>query len=219
MRIRAWLVDFLKLNGIRKNKRWRDANLNNYTSISLRSSNIANVTVGSYTYGEIEVFNDRTDCFLKIGNCCSIAMDVTFVLAFDHTTNRLSTYPFQQMLNMVSNEYRDAVSKGDIVVEDDVWIGYRATILSGVHIGQGAIIAAGAVVTSDVPPYAIYGGVPAKLIKYRFSQEVINYLLTLDYDSLTEEMIKGHIDDLYRMVDGMSIEEIESLFYWFPKRV
>lgn len=70
----------------------------------------------------------------------------------------------------------EATSKGDIVVKDDVWIGYGSIILSGVHIGQGAVIAAGSVVSHDVPPYAIVGGVPARLIKYRFSEEMTKKL-------------------------------------------
>ena len=80
------------------------------------------------------------------------------------------------------------------------------------------MIAAGAVVSQSVPPYAIVGGVPAKVIKYRFSQPVIDYLLTLDYSSLTEEMIKAHVDDLYKSIDGMSLDEVRTLFSWFPKK-
>ena len=82
-----------------------------------------------------------------------------------------------------------------------MWIGYRATILSGVHIGQGAVIAAGAVVTKDVPPYAIVGGVPARVIKFRFGEEVLTRLGKLDYSKLSEIWIKEHIDELYETVD------------------
>ena len=111
----------------------------------------------------------------------------------------------------------EAISKGDITI-DDVWIGFRATILSGVHIGQGAVVAAGAVVTKDVPPYAIIGGVPAKIIKYRFSPEVIEQLLKLDYSKLTDDMIWERIDDLYNSLDGKSPEGVEKLLAWFPKK-
>lgn len=122
------------------------------------------------------------------------------------------------MLNIESSDYRDATSKGSIIVDDDVWIGYRATIMSGVHIGQGAVVAAGAVVTKDVPPYAIVGGVPARVIKYRFSPEVIEHLLKLDYSKLSDDMIREKIDDLYTSLDGKSPEEVEKLLAWFPKR-
>ena len=106
----------------------------------------------------------------------------------------------------------EAISKGDIIVENDVWIGYRATILSGVNIGQGAIIAAGSVVTKDVPPYAIVGGVPAKVIKYRFPPEMIGELLKVDYSQLSEEMVREHIDELYR-----PLKDPEQLA-WMPKK-
>ena len=94
----------------------------------------------------------------------------------------------------------------------DVWIGFRTTIFSGVHIGQGAIVAAGSVVTRDVPPYTIVGGVPANVIKYRFSPEMITELLKVDYSWLTEEFVKELIDDLY--------EDLENKWQlqWLPKK-
>ena len=105
-----------------------------------------------------------------------------------------------------------SLSKGDIKVDDDVWIGYGATILSGVHIGQGVVVAAGSVVTRDVPPYAIVGGVPANVIKYRFSSDLIEELLMIDYSKLTKEEIKKHITDLYRpLIDKKQIA-------WMPKK-
>lgn len=101
------------------------------------------------------------------------------------------------------------MSKGDIVVGDDVWFGCNVTVLSGVTIGQGAVIAAGTVVTKNIPPYAIAGGVPAKILKYRFSQEIINYLLKLDFNNLTTEFIKENEDFLYQEIN--SIEQVEGL--------
>lgn len=154
-----------------------------------------NVEVGNGTYGNLVVYNDLNDVYLKIGNYCSIANNTIFLLGIDQNIKKFSSYPYMQML--IDGEYRDAVSKGDIIVDDDVWIGYGATIMSGVHIGQGAVVAAGSVVTKDVPPYAIVGGVPAKVIKYRFEPEIIEELLKVDYSKLTKEMIEEHIDDLY----------------------
>ena len=96
---------------------------------------------------------------LKIGNYCSIAPDVAFMLSADHPTDLLSTYPYKvKLLNQRSKVFQRVI----LLLGMMVWFGFRSTIMSGVHIGQGAIIAAGAVVTKDVPPYAIVGGVPAK---------------------------------------------------------
>ena len=86
------------------------------------------------------------------------------------------------------------------------------------RIGQGAVIAAGAVVTKSIPPYAIAAGVPARVLKYRFTPPVIDYLLTLDYSQLTEEMIEAHLDALYTDIDGISVNKVEKLFSWFPKK-
>ena len=112
----------------------------------------------------------------------------------------------------------EATSKGDIIIDDDVWIGYRSIILSGVHIGQGAVIAAGAVVTKDVPPYTIVGGVPAKVIKYRFTSEITDYLLTMDYSKLDQDMIERHIDALYMQISTIEINELKRIYDWFPKK-
>ncbi len=122
------------------------------------------VSVVKNTYGGINVQLSNTKSCLCIGNYCSIAEEVKLLVSADYNTQTISTFPFR--VQCLGHEM-EAVSRGDIVVDDDVWIGYRATVLSGVHIGQGDVVAAGAVVTKDVPPYAIVGGVPAKIIKYR----------------------------------------------------
>lgn len=84
--------------------------------------------------------------------------------------------------------------------------------MSGVHIGQGAVVATGVVVTKDVPPYAIVGGVPAKVIKYRFEPEMIEELLKVDYSKLTKKDIEKHIDDLY--VELKNLSQLD----WMPKK-
>ena len=167
------------------------------------------VSVGKCSYGELNVVTFNRCSKLKIGSYCSIAQHVYFMLDVEHRVNTVSTYPYKAKCLRLGDE---AFSKGDIVVGDDVWIGYGATIMSGVHIGQGAVVAAGAVVTKDVPPYAIVGGVPAKVIRYRFEPEIVEELLKIDYSRLTDEMIKEHIDELYT-----NLEDVEQL-EWMPKK-
>lgn len=167
------------------------------------------IDVGKNTYGPINALMFNRDSKLIIGNFCSIAPRVSFIVSADHYTNHISSFPFKVK---VLGESYEGVSKGDIIVDDDVWIGYGATIMSGVHIGQGAVVAAGAVVTKDVPPYAIVGGVPAKVIKYRFEPEMIEELLKIDYSKLTKEDIEKHIDDLYTELKDPSQLD------WMPKK-
>ena len=190
-----------------KRRNWRKKNRHNGTTmINMFQSD--KVSVGNYTYGKLTVFSDNEKEHLFIGHFCSIAPGVTFVL--EHPTNHISTFPFK--VKALKSEKREAVSKGNIVVEDDVWIGTNATILSGVHIGQGAIIAAGSVVTKDVEPYAIVGGVPAKTIKYRFEPEMIEQLLKIDYSKLDYNLILEHQGELY-----CNLEDVDQLD-WLPKK-
>lgn len=198
-----------RMKKIKRNKKWRKLNPNNSVTSSNNFS-LNSVKVGNYTYGNLTVLNYNKNEKLYIGNYCSIASGVVFVLNADHPINRISTFPFK--VKCLYTESFEAVSKGDILVDDDVWIGQNAIILSGVHIHQGAVVAAGAVVTKDVPPYAIVGGVPAKIIKYRFDPEMIEELLKVDYSKLTKEMIAEHIDDLYQgLTDKKQLD-------WMPKK-
>ena len=167
------------------------------------------VSVGKETYGRVNVINFSDKYRVSIGNFCSISTDVFFIVCGEHRVDTISTYPFR--VQCCSAEF-EATSKGDIIVEDDVWFGHGATVLSGVHIGQGAVISAGAVVTKDVPPYAIVGGVPARIIKYRFSDEMINELIKVDYSKMTTEMIKENIEKLYDKLE--SKEQLE----WLPRK-
>ena len=155
------------------------------------------VSIGKGTYGRLNVLTHDEKTRLSIGNYCSIAPEVAFILSADHYLDHISTYPF--FVQTLSGKY-EGVTKGDIIVDDDVWIGYGATIMSGVHISQGSVIAAGAVVTKDVPPYAIVGGVPAKVIKYRFTPEIIEKLMKIDYSKLDKETVEENIDKLYEPV-------------------
>ncbi len=189
-------------------RKWRKLNSHNSTG-AVDFFDMDCVEVGNWTYGGIKVMTFNKDAKLKIGNFCSIGPEVCFILSADHYLNKISSFPFK--VKCIGEEL-EGVSKGNIVVDDDVWIGYGALIMSGVHIGQGAAIAAGAVVTKDVPPYAIVGGVPAKVIKYRFEPEMIEELLKVDYSKLTKDIIDIHVGDLYQ-----SLTDVDQLD-WIPKK-
>ena len=188
---------------------WRAHNPHNTTNL-LSETPLECVHVGKGTYGGLNVLNFDGTTQLRIGNYCSIGPEVLFVPSADHYTDRISTFPFHA--KCISTDALEGIGKGDIIVEDDVWIGCRATVLSGVRIGQGSVVAAGSVVTKDVPPYAIVGGVPARVIKYRFEPEMIEELLKIDYSRLDEPMIRAHADDLYQKL------EIKEQLSWLPKR-
>ncbi len=135
--------------------------------------------------------NDR----LIIGKFCSIACGAKFLFtSANHTLRSLSTYPFPLFFEEWEMDKKQVASawdnKGDIVIGNDVWIGYEAIILSGVNIGDGAIIGARAVVTKDVPAYTVVGGIPAKEIKKRFDSETINKLQQIQWWNWSFEKIQ-----------------------------
>ena len=135
--------------------------------------------------------NDR----LIIGKFCSIACGAKFLFtSANHTLRSLSTYPFPLFFEEWELDKKQVASawdnKGDIVIGNDVWIGYEAIILSGVNIGDGAIIGARAVVTKDVAPYTVVGGIPAKEIKKRFDAETIDKLQQIQWWDWSFEKIQ-----------------------------
>lgn len=132
---------------------------------------------------------------LIIGKFCSIACGMKFLFnCANHTQKSLSTYTFPLFYEEWELEKSNITTawdnKGDIVIGNDVWIGYEAVIMAGVHIGDGAIIAARAVVTKDVPPYTIVGGTPAKEIRKRFDADVIQQLLMLKWWNWSTDKIR-----------------------------
>ena len=136
---------------------------------------------------------------LKIGKFCSIACGAKFLFnSANHTVKSLSTYPFPIFFEEWGLDVKDITSawdnKGDIVIGNDVWIGYEAVIMSGVTIGDGAIIGTRAVVTKDVPPYTIVGGVPAKRIRKRFPEKTISELLKLKWWDWTFKKISQNME-------------------------
>ena len=150
---------------------------------------VGNVTVGRYTSlnGPSSDFIAHINS-IKIGSFCSIARGTMFQENL-HDYDKITTYFIKQRI-FKETPLIDSYSKGDIIVGNDVWIGAQCIILSGVTIGDGAVIAANSVVTKDVPPYAIVGGSPAKVIKYRFSEEIIKRLQDLKWWEWDIEKIK-----------------------------
>lgn len=149
---------------------------------------------------------------LIIGKFCSIACGTKFLFnCANHTLKSLSTYTFPLFYEEWELERSNITTawdnKGNIVIGNDVWIGYEAVIMAGVHIGDGAIIAARAVVTKDVPPYTIVGGTPAKEIRKRFDAEVIEQLLIQKWWDWSTDKIhqclpyiaEGKLDELLAM--------------------
>jgi acetyltransferase-like isoleucine patch superfamily enzyme len=189
------MISTIKL--IQFKKTWRKQNAHNFTYAS-RIFPIEKVEVGDKTYGPLNVVSyGNCDEKLKIGSYCSIAPDVKFLLGGEHSYKRFSTYPFKQYVCKINE---DTLSKGPIIIKDDVWIGERCLILSGVTINQGAVIGAGSVVAKDIPPYAIYAG--SKIIRYRFSEDVIEKLKKFSFKNLNDEIILENIDYLYKELDN-----------------
>ena len=130
---------------------------------------------------------------LIIGKFCSIACGAKFIFnSANHTLKSLSSYPFPifyEEWDSTMNVCEAWDNKGDIIIGNDVWIGFEAVIMSGVHIGDGAIIGTRALVTKDVPPYAIVGGIPAQIIRKRFEDSVIEDLLKIQWWNWSTEKI------------------------------
>ena len=150
------------------------------------------VTVGRHTYGQPRIHSYAgSERAVRIGSFCSIAPDVQIVTGGIHPANWVSTYPFRIQWRM-EGAYQDGMpsTRGDIEIGNDVWIGTGALILSGVSIGHGAVIGARSVVTRDVPAYAIASGAPARVIRYRHSEENIRQLLGIRWWDWPDEKVR-----------------------------
>lgn len=138
---------------------------------------------------------------LIIGKFCSIACGARFLFnSANHKMKSLSTYPFPLFFEEWNLDKKNVTTswdnKGDIIIGNDVWIGYEAVIMAGVTIGDGAIIGTRAVVTKDVPPYTIVGGIPAKIIRKRFSDEIISKLLEIKWWDWEKNRIQNNIEKI-----------------------
>ena len=181
---------------------------------SLRERGLA-LSVGRHTYGrpDISFVDHDPKAILEIGSFCAIAMEChIFVGRFGrHPVDFLTIYPMGMVFREPTHRDISRVEQPDLSVQigSDVWIGHGVTIMAGVKIGHGAVLAAGAMVTADVPPYAIVGGVPAKVVKYRFSPDHIARLLRLAWWDLPDPAIEDCVEQFHRTDAEAAITAIE----------
>lgn len=177
-------------------KQWRRRNRHNNTvPCNIFPTEI--VTVGNGTYGELHVHSYLPEAeSLQIGNYVSIAPEVHFILGGNHRTDTLFPFPLKSRV-LHAHCTEDAGSRGAVVVEDEAWIGYGATILSGVRIGKGAVVGARAVVTGDVPPYSIVAGNPARVVRRRLPEAVIEKVRGISLNDVPESEWKDLLDVFY----------------------
>ena len=174
--------------------------------------------IGNYTYGvqniEVMHFGNQQVGEIIIGKYCSISSNIKMFLNENHPYTWVSTFPFGVLnTNIFTNFphdmnfiYSRSIGNGNIIVGNDVWIGYNSHIMSGVTIGDGAVIAANSHVVKDVEPYSIVGGNPAKFIKYRFTKEQIEKLLELKWWDLDENLI----NEILPLITSDNIDEFIS---------
>lgn len=164
------------------------------------------VKIGKYTYGLTKntVIRATYEASVTVGKFCSFAPNVTIFAHADHPLNFPSTYPFKTLFSNVRKEVcdptwpnYDAITYGPINIGNDVWIGQNVTILSGVTIGNGVVIGVGSVVSKDVPPYAIVVGNPARIIRYRFSSELIKSFEEIKWWNFPDEEIESLLPYFY----------------------
>jgi acetyltransferase-like isoleucine patch superfamily enzyme len=150
-------------------------------------------SVGRYSYGYPEV--TRWDCCgtLKVGSFCSFAANVKILLGGEHRTDWVTTFPLTDFLAPNTGQPRQMSFKGDVIIGNDVWVGDGALILSGVTIGDGAVIAARSVVAKDVEPYSIVGGVPSKIIRKRFPNDVCDTLREIAWWNWDDSTLRAAI--------------------------
>ena len=186
-------------------KRWKSVNSHNKTKPH-GIYDLSKITIGRYTYGQIELaYHGVEDYELEIGSFCSIANGVVFMVDGEHDISGLMTFPIDALFF----DGPKSLSRGKITIGDDVWIGRDAVIMSGVTVGNGAVIATRSVVTKDVPAYAVVGGIPAKVIKYRFDGAMLEALKELDYDKIDKAFILNHQTEICAPMTQDALTEIK----------
>lgn len=186
---------------------WRRHNTQNKTYLERYPVSTERIAVGIGSYGPVRIITARKAPRLKIGAYVSIAEDVTFIISAGHRYDCFSTFPFLVMNGISEFE---ALEKGGIIVEDDAWLGFGATIMDGVRVGRGAVVAAKAVVTHDVAPYEIVAGVPARHIGFRFDGDIIEKLAEVDFSRIDASYVLRHRESLEKPLDQAVIKELLS---------
>ncbi len=167
------------------------------------------VNVGRETYGPLHVtWMAPLTARLIIGDYCSIGPGVKFLVGGGHNYKRISTYPFQ---SVVYHEPTKINSKSlDIIIEDDVWIGFDSLIMSGVRVGKGSVIGARSIVTKDIPPYSIFIG--NKVVKSRFPDEIIEKIKAIDYSMIKHDNCDEYKQYCQTELDDNNVDEVLNAF-------
>mgnify|MGYP002523807311 CR=1 FL=1 len=169
---------------------------------------LGNVVVGKKTYGPLNiVWMASQDAMVHIGNYCSIGPGVTFLVGGSHDYRRVSTYPFQSLVYGKSSLTK---TKLGIVIEDDVWIGYEAFIMSGVRIGKGSVIGARSIVTKDVPPYSVFIG--NKVYCKRFPDDIVAKVENIDFATVSHVKSDAYDSMCMQQVDADNVDAIIKAF-------
>ena len=166
--------------------------------------------IGRHTYGVPTVYDWDDGTLLEIGDYCSIARNVQIFLGGNHRTDWISTYPFPAFDQGLKHITGFRMTKGDVIIGNDVWLCQNSTILSGISIGHGAIVAAGSVVTKKVENYSIVAGNPAKHIKWRFSESIRMELLDLAWWNWSE-------DEINNIIETLCSDDVEGLIKYQKK--
>jgi acetyltransferase-like isoleucine patch superfamily enzyme len=191
------------------NKKWRKLNKHNFiVPINVFDPNLVEIGIGTNGHLKIISYGNREEKLI-IGNYCNIAQNVEFLLGGEHNINNLTTFEFR--VKYLKQDY-ETITKGPIIIGNDVWIGRGSTILSGVHIGNGAVIGACTVVRRNVPPYAIAIGNPMRIVGYRFEEEIIQSLESLRlYDCLSLNSILKNLNLFEEKPSKDILDKITSL--------
>ena len=169
--------------------------------------------VGKFSYGDIKFIGDLSK--FSIGNYCSVAEGCVVFLGHNHRADWVTTYPFSHIRHFFKYKANEIsghpATNGDVIIGNDVWIGQSVTIMSGVTIGDGAVLGANSLITRDVPPYAIYGGNPAKLIKYRFAPDICERLLRIAWWNWEDKQVAEAIPDLLNSDINSFLDKYDTL--------